>query len=72
MKTSNPIILNLLSDKRIQMLLDKQERAYWESSIDITNNSNLSDSISLAKITFLFTMFSFENLKEQDVVELAY
>ena len=72
MKTSNPIILSLLSDKRIQVLLNEQEKAYWESSIGITNNSNLSNSISLAKITFLFTMFSFENPREQDVVELAY
>ena len=72
MKTSNPIILSLLSDERIQTLLNEQERAYWESSIGVVHNSTPSNSISLSKVTFLFTMFSFENPKEQDVVELTY
>ena len=72
MKTSNPVILSLLSDARIQALLSEQERAYWESSIGVTQNHGTSNSMSLPKITFLFTMFSFENPKEQDVVNLAY
>ena len=72
MKTSNPIILSLLSDERIQTLLDEQERAYWESSIGVICNHSTSNPLSLSKITFLFAMFSFENTKEQDVAELAY
>ena len=71
MKTSNPLISSLLSDDRIQALLDEQEQSYWESSIGITHNSSTC-SLSLPKITFLFTMFSFENPDEQEVVELAY
>ena len=71
MKTSNPLISSLLSDDRIKALLDEQERSYWESSIGITHNSGAC-SLSLPKITFLFTMFSFENPNEQEVVELAY
>lgn len=71
MKTSNPFISNLLSDERILSLLEEQERAYWESSVGIAHNGG-STSLSLSKITFLFTMFSFENPNEQDVVELAY
>lgn len=71
MKTSNPLISSLLSDDRIKALLDEQERSYWESSIGITHNSSAC-SLSLPKITFLFTMFSFENPNEQEVVELAY
>lgn len=72
MKTSNPIILSLLSDERIQALLSEQERAYWESSIGVIRNHGISKSMSLPKITFLFTMFSFENPEEQDVVNLTY
>lgn len=71
MKTSNPLISSLLSDDRIRALLDEQERSYWESSIGITRNSSVC-FLSLSKITFLFTMFSFENPNEQEVVELAY
>lgn len=71
MKTSNPLISSLLSDDRIQALLDEQEQSYWESSIGITHNSSTC-SLSLPKITFLFTMFSFENPDEQEIVELAY
>ena len=71
MKTSNPLISSLLSDDRIQALLDEQERSYWESSIGITHISSTC-SLSLPKITFLFSMFSFENPNEQEVVELAY
>ena len=72
MKTSNPVILSLLSDERILALLNEQERAYWESSIGVPQNHGTSNSMSLPKITFLFTMFSFENPNEQDVVYLAY
>lgn len=72
MKTSNPLILRLLSDERIQTLLNEQERAYWESSIGVTRNNDTSNLFSLPKITFLFTMFSFDNPDEHDVVELAY
>lgn len=72
MKTSNPVILSLLSDERIQALLSEQERAYWESSIGVIRNHGISKSMSLPKITFLFTMFSFENPEEQDVVNLTY
>ncbi len=72
MKSSNPIIASLLSDEKIQALLDKQERTYWESTIGITDGRNVTESMSLPKITFLFTMFSLENPEEQDVVELAY
>ena len=72
MKTSNPIILSLLSDERIQTLLDEQERAYWESSIGVICNHSTTNPLSLPKITFLFAMFSFENTKEQDIAELAY
>ena len=72
MKSSNPIIASLLSDEKIQALLDKQERTYWESTIGITDGRNVAESMSLPKITFLFTMFSLENPEEQDVAELAY
>jgi len=71
MKTSNPLISSLLSDDRIQALLDEQEQSYWDSSIGITHNSSAC-SLSLPKITFLFTTFSFENPNEQEVVELTY
>ena len=71
MKTSNQLISSLLSDVRIQALLDEQEQSYWDSSIGITHNSSAC-SLSLPKITFLFTTFSFENPNEQEVVELTY
>lgn len=71
MKTSNPLISSLLSDDRIQALLDEQEQSYWKSSIGFTHNSSAC-SLSLPKITFLFTAFSFENPNEQEVVELTY
>ena len=54
MKSSNPIIASLLSDEKIQALLDKQERTYWESTIGITDGRNVTESMSLPKITFLF------------------
>lgn len=72
MKTSNPIILGLLSDERVQTLLNEQERAYWELSVGIIGNNSEAKSLSLPKIAFLLTMFSFENKKEQDIAELAY
>ncbi len=71
MKTSNPLISSLLSNDRIQALLDEQEQSYWKSSIGFTHNSSAC-SFSLPKITFLFTAFSFENPNEQEVVELTY
>ena len=69
---SNQLISSLLSDEKIRTLLDKQEQSYWEFAIGIAHQDKDSDSESLTKITFLFTMLFFENTEEQDTAERAY
>lgn len=72
MKPKSFLISSLLSDERIKSLLDKREKTYWESSIGIAHHNQASNSESLSKITFLFTMLFFENPEAQDVSERAY
>lgn len=72
MNPNSHLISSLLSDDRIKVLLDKQEKSYWDSSIGITRCDEESNSESLSKVTFLFTMLFFENLEEQDISEKAY
>ncbi|MBR1656632.1 MAG: DEAD/DEAH box helicase [Prevotella sp.] len=72
MNPNSHLISSLLSDDRIKVLLDKQEKSYWDSSIGITRCDEESNSESLSKVTFLFTMLFFENLEEQDISERAY
>ena len=72
MKQNSHFISSLLSDERIKTLLYKQEKSYWDSSIGITRHEEESNSTSLSKITFLFTMLFFENPEAQDVSERAY
>ncbi len=72
MNPNSHLISSLLSDDRIKVLLDKQEKSYWDSSIGIIRRDEESNSESLSKVTFLFTMLFFENLEEQDISERAY
>ena len=58
--------------KKIRILLDKQERSYWESAIGTARQGIDDNSESLAKITFLFAMLFFDNTEEQDTAERAY
>jgi len=72
MKTSSPLISNLLSDEKIKTLLDRQEQAYWNSSIGIARHGIDYDTEFLSKITFLFTILFFETPEKQDIAERAY
>ena len=72
MKTSSPLISNLLSDEKIKTLLDRQEQSYWNSSIGIARHGIDYDTEFLSKITFLFTILFFETPEEQETAERAY
>lgn len=72
MKTSNPYIESLLSDGKIQQILNEQEKAYWNAALENVSDETVKPSLSLAKLTFIFTTFSFENLHEKEVAELSY
>lgn len=72
MKTSNPYIESLLSDGKIQQILNEQEKAYWNTALENVSDGTVKSSLSLVKLTFLFTTFSFENLQEKEIAELSY
>lgn len=72
MRTNNPYIDSLLHDEKIQQILNEQEKAYWNAALENVCNETVKTPLSLAKLTFLFTTFSFENLQEKEVAELSY
>lgn len=73
MKIDNPHIKGLLSDEKVQQLLNEQEKTYWKSALGNTRNIKSSTPTSLSKLTFILTSYSLENPTEQDdVVELSY
>lgn len=72
MKTNNPIIESLLSDEKIQQILNEQENAYWDTALENVCDETAKTSSPLAKLTFLLTAFSFENPKEKKVADLSY
>lgn len=72
MRTNNPYIDSLLSDGKIQQILNEQEKAYWNAALENVSDESVKPSLSLAKLTFLFTAFSFENLQEKEIAELSY
>lgn len=72
MKTNNPIIESLLSDEKIQQILNEQENAYWDTALENVCDETAKTSSPLAKLTFLLTAFSFENPKEKEVADLSY
>lgn len=58
---SNLIISNILSDDKIQSLLNNREKAYWLSMIGESIESNTEGSCSLAKLTFLLSTYIIED-----------
>lgn len=72
MRTNNPIIESLLSDEKIQQILNEQENAYWDTALENVCDETAKTSSPLAKLTFLLMAFSFENPKEKEVADLSY
>lgn len=72
MRTNNPFIESLLSDEKIQQILNDQGNAYWDTVLENVCDETANPSSPLAKLTFLLMAFSFENPKEKEVAELSY
>lgn len=72
MRTNNPFIESLLSDEKIQQILNDQGNAYWDTVLENVCDETAKTSSPLAKLTFLLMAFSFENPKEKEVAELSY